>query len=80
MALYCTARDAMFHIDFHLRNQCRPKPDFKGPMHKSYLQFCEQVQQEIKNVIKGAKEKIKREDLEKIYDETHFPPSDTAGK
>ncbi len=49
-------------------------------MHKSYLQFCEQVQQEIKNVIKGAKEKIKREDLEKIYDETHFPPSDTAGK
>jgi hypothetical protein len=80
MALYYTARDAMFYIDFHLRNQRRPKWEFRGPMHKSYLQFVEKVRQEITDEIEGAKEKIKREDLEKIYDEKHFPPEDTVGK
>jgi hypothetical protein len=79
-ALYHSTRDAMFYIDFHLQNRRCPKWNFRGPMHKSYVQFVEKVQQEIKEVIAGAKEKINREDLEKIYDEKHFPPENTTGK
>lgn len=76
MALFKTACDSMFYIDFHLKNQKRPVLDFKGPMHRSYLQFAEEVQREIQNVIEGAK-KLKREDFEKIYDEKHFRAEDT---
>jgi hypothetical protein len=71
MALFNTACDSMFYIDFHLKNQKRPVLDFKGPMHKGYLQFAEEVQRDIQNVMEGAK-KLKREDFEKIYDERHF--------
>jgi hypothetical protein len=72
-ALYYTARDAMFYIDFHLRNPQNPKLDFRGPMHKSYLRFNEEVKQEIENVIVDAR-KLKREDFEKFYDDKFFPP------
>jgi hypothetical protein len=77
-ALYYTARDAMFYIDFHLRNPQNPKLDFRGPMHKSYLRFNEEVKQEIENVIVDAR-KLKREDFEKFYDDKFFPPQDTHG-
>ncbi len=80
MALYSSARDAIFYIDFHLRNQRCPKWEFHGPMHKSYLQFVEKVRQEMNDVIEAAKGKIKREDLEKIYHENMFPPDAPAGK
>jgi len=80
MALYLNARDAIFYIDFHLKNRHCPKWDINGPMHKSYLQFAEKTQREMNDVIAAAKEKINREDLEKIFDEKHFPPDATTRK
>jgi hypothetical protein len=77
-ALYYTARDAMFYIDFHLRNRKNPKLDFRGPMHKSFLRFNEEIKQEIENVIVDAR-KLKREDFEKFYDDKFFPPQDAHG-
>ncbi len=72
-ALYYMARDAMFHIDFHLRNRKSPVLDFLGPMHQSYLRFNEEVKLEIENVIVDAR-KLNREDFEKFYDDKLFPP------
>jgi hypothetical protein len=73
-ALFCQVWDAFFYVDFHQRHKKRPILDFNGPMHKEYLQFAEKVQQEMNKVIEGARENLKREDLEKLYDEKFFPP------
>ncbi len=77
--LYYTARNAMFYIDFHLTNRKRPTLDFRGPMHKSYLRFNEEVKQEIENVIVDAT-KLNREDFEKFYDDKFFPPQKAGNK
>jgi hypothetical protein len=76
---YVMTYDAIFYVDHHLRNQKHPKWGFGGKTHKEYLQFCEMVRKEIDAVIKAAAEKLTREDLEKVFDEKHFPP-ETTGK
>jgi hypothetical protein len=77
--LYFTARDAMFYIDCHLRNRKRPTLDFRGPMHKSYLRFNEEVKQEIENVVADGRN-VNREDFEKFYDDKSFPPEKSGDK
>ncbi len=61
----------LWHIEFHLRNREKPGLDFKGPVHESYLRFLEEVEDDIRKTIDGAAN-LKRDDLEKIYDEKFF--------
>ncbi|MCC6345683.1 MAG: hypothetical protein IT388_00690 [Nitrospirales bacterium] len=71
MALYSTTRETIWHIECHLKKPHCPALDLMGPMHKSYVQFVDEVNQEMKKIIESAKG-LKREDFEKIYDEQFF--------
>ena len=42
-----------------------------GPTHETYVKFEEDLDQEVKRIIEGAKN-IKRENFEKFYDEGLF--------
>ena len=71
IALYKTAMDVRWHIDYHLCNPKSPAFDIMGTMHESYVKFERELDQEVKGIIENAK-KFKREDFEKIYDEKAF--------
>jgi len=71
VALYKTAMDVLWHIEYHLKNAKKPSFDLMGPMHKSYLRFEQELDQGVKTIIDKAKD-LKKEDFEKIYDEKLF--------
>lgn len=71
IALYKTAMNVRWHIAYHLRNPKLPAFDIMGSMHESYVKFEHELDQEVKDIIDKAK-KLKKEDLEKIYDENAF--------
>ena len=71
IALYKTAMNVRWHIDYHLRNPKAPTFDLMGPMHESYVKFEHELDQEVKDIIKKAK-LLKKEDFEKIYNEKAF--------
>lgn len=59
---------------------CEPSsPSYShlGPVHESHLKFEQELDIEVKKIIEGAKA-LKKEDLEKIYDEKIFSPKQTA--
>lgn len=74
IALYMTAMNVRWHIEYHLRNAESPAFDLMGPMHESYVKFEHELYQEVKDIIEKAK-KLKKEDFEKIYDERAFSKS-----
>lgn len=71
IAIYKTAKDIHWHIDYHLRNRDAPSFDILGPMHESYLQFAHELDNEVKTILEKARS-LKREDFETIYDEKAF--------
>jgi hypothetical protein len=71
IALYKTARNVRWHIEYHLRHPKAPAFDLMGPMHESYVKFEQGLDQEVKGIIDKAK-KLKKEDFERIYDEKAF--------
>jgi hypothetical protein len=77
IAIYKNVMNILWHIEHHLRNKHGPKLDFLGPIHESYLKFEEDLDQDVKNIIQGAKN-LKREDFEKFYDEGLFRKPDRA--
>ncbi|MEO0014935.1 MAG: hypothetical protein RLZZ535_3324 [Cyanobacteriota bacterium] len=71
IALYKTARDVLWHIEYHLCNPESPSFDLMGPMHERYVKFESELEQEVKIIIEKAK-MLKPEDFETIYDANTF--------
>ena len=71
IALYKTAMDVQWHIEYHLTHADAPVFDIMGPMHKSYVKFEHDLDLEVKSIIEKAK-LLKKEDFERIYDENGF--------
>jgi hypothetical protein len=74
IALYKSTMEVLWHINYHLRNPRKPAHDLMGPMHESYVKFEQDLDDDVKKIIEGAKG-MKRDDFEKIYDEGVFAPS-----
>lgn len=72
-AIHRNTMIVLWHITFHLRNRKNPVLDYKGSVHESYLLYLVEVEREIQETIEGASS-LKREDLEKIYNEKFFRP------
>jgi hypothetical protein len=75
VAIYKSAKELQWHIEYHLKNRKHPAFDIMGPMHESYLKFQEELEKNVKRIIKQAKT-IKVEEFNKIYDESFFAKSD----
>jgi hypothetical protein len=71
IAIHRGTMKTLWHITFHLRNRENPALDYKGSVHESYLRFLEEVEDDIRKTIEDGSS-LKREDLEKIYDEKFF--------
>lgn len=69
--LYRLATVIRWHIRFHLDNRKMPKMDIKGAVHESYVKFLNELEEEIKKIMEGAKN-LKPDAFRKIYDPTHF--------
>lgn len=72
-AIHHATMIVLWHITFHLQNRENPALRYMGPVHENYLRFRKEVEDDIRKTIEDAS-KLKREDLEKIYDEKHFRP------
>lgn len=72
IALYKTAMDVRWHIAYHFRNSRSPAFDIMGSMHESYVSFEQELDQEVKDIMKNAQKTLKMEDFEKIYDAKAF--------
>lgn len=72
IALYKNAMAIRWHIDYHLKNQDSPAFDIMGLMHESYVQFQQDLDQDVKDIIKKAKENLTIKDFDIIYDEKMF--------
>lgn len=68
IALYKGVMETMWHIQHHLNNPVSPVLDSFGPVHRSYLVFLKELDDDVKKFLEAAKG-LKREDLEKFYDE-----------
>jgi len=78
ISLYKNAMDILWHVEYHLKHPKKPIFDIMGPMHRSYLEFQQQLDHEVKEIIEKAKN-LKREDFEKLYDERFFQqPNNTT--
>jgi len=77
-SIYKTAKIVKWHIDYHLTKRDNPKFDLMGPMHESYVRFEQDIDDEVKKVLDGAKG-LKRSEFDKIYDPTHFASAKSAG-
>lgn len=75
--LYMTAKEVLWHVDYHLKNKRNPALDLMGPMHKSYLKFAEELRHEVKKIIEQGKN-LNREDFAKVYDEAIFEKSNSS--
>jgi hypothetical protein len=42
-----------------------------GPIHESYVKFCQELEEEMTKIMEGAKQ-LKPEDFQKIYDPNLF--------
>jgi hypothetical protein len=73
IVLYKTTMDIRWHIDYHIHNPKCPTFDIMGPMHESYVKFQQELDEEVAEIMKKARE-LKREDFERIYDEKVFFP------
>jgi hypothetical protein len=71
VAIYKSAKELQWHIEYHLKNEKHPVFDIMGPMHESYLKFQEELEKNVKRIIEQAKT-LKAEDFNKIYDESFF--------
>jgi len=77
IAIYKTAMDVRWHIAYHLRHPEAPSFDIMGPMHESYVKFEQELDDEVKKIMEGAKG-LKPEDFMKIYDPKIFAQSRSA--
>jgi hypothetical protein len=75
VAIYKSAKELQWHIQYHLKNQKYPALDIMGPMHESYLKFQEELEKNVGKILEHAKT-LKVEDFNKIYDEAFFAKSD----
>ena len=66
IALYKITMDIRWHINYHLENPESPAFDIMGSMHESYLKFQQELDQNVKDIIKNAKKQLKIEDFENI--------------
>lgn len=71
MVLYKTARDVLWHIDYHLSNSKCPAIDLMGPMHVSYVKFQHELDEEVARILDGARA-LKIEDFDKPFDANMF--------
>lgn len=71
IVIYKTVMDVMWHIDYHLKNKSNPTFDLMGPMHQRYLEFEEQLDQRVKEIIEKAKS-LKIEQFAEIQGEAIF--------
>lgn len=72
IALYKNTMIIRWHIDYHLNNQDSPSFDIKGAMHESYVKFLSDLDKDVKEIMKNAKDKLNIKDFEVIYDKTMF--------
>ena len=79
VAIYKSAMELKWHIDYHLNNPKNPKLDNMGPMHESYLKFQAELHKRVQEIIEKAK-KLKKEDFHKIYDPGFFDRSNRSNK
>ncbi len=75
IALYKNTMIIRWHIDYHLNNPESPSFDIMGAMHESYVKFLSDLDQDVKEIMKNAKDKLNIKDFEVIYDEKMFKES-----
>lgn len=76
--LYKSAMEVRWHIAYHLEHPRAPVFDYMGPMHESYVQFCQELEEEVKRIMDGAK-LLTIADFQKIYDPKQFRSASGAG-
>ncbi len=74
ISIYRSAMTLRWHVRFHLQNKRKPVFDLYGPMHESYAKFEQELDDEVKKIIEGART-IDRSAFEKKYDVTQFKRS-----
>jgi hypothetical protein len=70
--MYRQVRNALWHVDYHLHNQKNPAFDLEGPMHESFLKHSQNVEDDIAEIDRDAKQHLKPSDFQTIYKEGMF--------
>jgi len=75
IASYKNTMIIRWHINYHLNKPESPSFDIMGEMHESYVKFLSDLDQDVKEIMKNAKNKLNIKDFEVIYDKTMFEES-----
>lgn len=76
--LYKSTVEVRWYIAYHLDHPEAPIFDIMGSMHESYVQFCQELEEEVKRIMDGAKS-LTIADFQKIYDPKSFRSASGAG-
>src|SRR5208283_1698138 len=70
-AIFFNVRDLQWYVLHHISNKRAPDLSLLGSDHATFLLFKEEAQKEVATILEDAR-RLKREDFEKVYNETAF--------